>query len=359
LMMKLNPSEFEAILPHLFSSLVRSKFFILHPEFKAQEEGLLLSVDALVSHTYYESSQHPCESCPCCLKRTRGDKVWYLHCDVILSIVGKNGFHFPLFLYRVKNKQNWVEKSEDEFKQECELSALPHLLEKFRQFFPHIQATVGLDSLYAQQTAMNLCEIYRLFFIIVRKSGSLRSLTEEVEGLKKIAKPHFRKFSKKRFLFNQEAYLLSDLSHKKHAFALIDLKETATKKLTKRFAKIHEKKSHWQWIVKEAIKANELWNFVQKGRLRWNQEDFFNSIKNRGFHLKHDFSRHPNSQTIWRFLILIAFALSTLMHLSSLGASSCRGCSFINWITLLFGELCWRQIDIFEKLPKQLRFDSS
>lgn len=42
-----------------------------------------------------------------------------------LSLIGENGFHFHLFLYRVKANHPWEKYSEEEFKQECEISALP------------------------------------------------------------------------------------------------------------------------------------------------------------------------------------------------------------------------------------------
>lgn len=354
LYISLNPSEAEQILPKLFSSLLRSKFFILHPEFKAMEDGLLLLIDAQVTHTYHENNQHPVKSCPYCLKRTRGDKSWWLHCDVTLSVAGLRGFHFPLFLYRVKAKAKTENLSDDDFKQECELSALPHLLEKFRHFFPRIKATIGADSLYVQATAMDLCKRYNLGFVITRKEGSLRSLSCEVEGLKKFEKPFSRQYSQKRFIIKQEAYFFDNLSHKGHKFALIDLHEIAVKKPSKRYAKVTEKTSHWQWITT----ITEVWEAVQKGRLRWHQEDFNNSLNNRGFFFGHDFSRHPNSQTIWRFLTLIAFALSTLMTLSSLGTVSRKGCSIVNWIAAICSEIRNISTEFIMKIPmpRQMRF---
>ena len=360
LFMSLDSTELEPILPRIFSSLLRSKFFILHPEFNAVEEGLLLSIDAQVNHTYHENNQHCVKSCPYCLKRTRGNTSWWLHCDVVLSVIGQNGFHFPLFFYRVKAKNALKKLSDEEFKQECELSALPHLLEKFRTFFPKIKATLGGDSLYAQRTTLDLCKRYNLYFIIVRKPGSLRSLTEDVEGLKKIEKPTLRKWKGKRFRFTQEAYFIENFTHKNHTFSIIDLHETATKKKTKRYAKVNKKTSHWQWIT-PTIKADEVWKEIDKGRLRWHQEDFYNTINNRGLNATHDFSRQPNSQTIWRFLTLIAFALLTLMTLSSLGVFSRKGCSIINWIRSIFSLLQWLPTNILMKtsLPRQMRFDSS
>jgi hypothetical protein len=60
-------------------------------------------------------------------------------------------------------------------------------------------------------------------------------------------------------------------------------------------------------------------SLAKQARHRWKEEDLGNSLKNRGFNLKHDFSRHPQSQSIWLYLQLIAYALTSLFLLSEIG----------------------------------------
>lgn len=365
-MLKLDAGELEPILPLLFHHLLRGKFFKQHSEFishrvsdgKSDEVQFVLGVDAEITHVYHDSNQHPTAYCPYCLKRTRGDASWYVHCDVSLCVIGENGFLFPLFLYRVRANHAWEREGDETFKQQCELSALPCLLERFRHYFPKIKADILLDSLYAQGTTMDLCEKFRLGFMIVRKSGSLRSLNSNIEGLKKLQLPQKRLLRDGRWNKEQTVYAFSDLSHRGHVFTLIDLEEKCTKLPSKRFAKVLEKSSHWQWITNLVVKVDQIFHAVHKGRLRWYQEDFFNTLENRGFNIRHDFSRSPHSQTIWRLLTFIAFALSLLMQLSLLGHLSRKGCAIINWIKMIFGELCYLSPHrIWQSpLPKQLRF---
>jgi hypothetical protein len=363
-MLKLNAEELESILPLLFRQLLRGKFFKLHSEFlpsngKSDETPrICIAIDAEITHVYHDSNQHPTGSCPYCLKRTRGNTSWYIHCDVSLCVIGDNGFIFPLFLYRVRANHAWEMEGDEEFKQQCELSAMPYLLEKFRSYFPKLQVDILLDSLYAQGTAIGLCEQFGLEYIIVRKSGSLRSLNSNIEGLKKLESPQERQYREGRWNKEQIAFCFSDLSHKEHAFTLIDLEERCTKLPSKRFAKVTEKHSHWQWITNVAFKVDQIFHVAHKGRLRWYHEDFFNSLECRGFNFKHDFSRSANSQTIWRLLTFIAFALSSLMQFSLVGYLSRKGCAIINWIEAIFGELCYLSPDLLftSPLPKQLRF---
>jgi hypothetical protein len=368
-MLKLDESELEPILPVLLRNLLRGKFFKLHselmPDGGSGEEAphFLLGVDGEITHVYHDLSQHGAASCPYCLKRTRGNVSWYVHCDVSLCIIGERGFTFPLFLYRVRANHAWETESDETFKQQCEQSALPYLLERFRTYFPKLKVDLLLDSLYANGTTMDLCERFELGYMIVRKSGSLKSLNSNIEGLKKLESPEKMQFKSGRWNKEQTAYAFSDLSHKTHVFTLIDLEERCTKLPSKRFAKITEKSSHWQWITNLSVKTDQVFHSVHKGRLRWTQEDFFNTLEIRGFNFRHDFSRSPRSQTIWRLLTLIAFALSSLMQLSLVGHLSRRGCAIINWIKAIFGELCYLPPDqiFISPLPKQLRFwnDSS
>ena len=90
-------------------------------------------------------------------------------------------------------------ESDETFKQQCELSALPYLLEKFRHYFPKLNASLLLDSLYAQGTTMDLCKQFKLNFMIVRKSGSLKSLNSNIKGLKKLQSPQKRQYQEGRW----------------------------------------------------------------------------------------------------------------------------------------------------------------
>lgn len=137
LFLNLNPEDFEPILPTIFCRLCRSKIFLNHPEFIPHGE-YAINIDAQVTHTYYEHSQHPCQNCPYCLKRSRGDKVWYLHFDLVASFVAPNGLQIPLLFHRIRARPEWGQLNEEEWKQECERTAFPFIVKKLRQYFPLI-----------------------------------------------------------------------------------------------------------------------------------------------------------------------------------------------------------------------------
>jgi hypothetical protein len=359
---QLEYSDLEYIMPTIFYRLLRKKIFKLNPELNSGESNYKIMVDAQVVHIYKQTSQHPCDACPYCLKRTRGNSTWYVHIDIVLSVVGENGFQLPLFFHRVRKLASLPDNcSEDEFKQQCELSAFPILIEKFRRFFPRLKVTILLDSLYANGPVITILEKYEISYIIVRKDGSIKSLTEDVEGLKKLTSPIMNKVIDGRWNKEQTCLVFQNMSHQGHVFNIIDLSEKCHKLASSRFAKITEKQIHWQWIISQQVDNKNIFKIAACGRLRWYQEDFFNTIQHRGFKILHDFSRHPNSQIVRVLLMLIAFVISILMQFSRLGHLSRKGTAIINWISHLLGLLENISIDMNEPLPGQLRFafDSS
>jgi hypothetical protein len=359
LFMQVNPQDLEPILPALFRWLLRNKFFKLHPEFKGIGEShspFQLAIDGEITHKYTDASQHPCAGCPYCLKRTRGKAVWYIHSEVVLSIIGEGGFNMPLFVYRVKKEQLQENASDEELKQECELTALPYLLDQFRKEFPRLPANLLLDSLYAQGPAMEVIEKHHCGFIIVRKAGSLKSLNADIEGQKKLITPIRRNVIEDRWEKEQEVYVFPSMSHQKHDFTIIDLVEKCNKVASSRFAKEVEKTTHWQWIVSGKVENKTVFKTISQARRRWYQEDFFNTMQHRGYHLLHDFSRHPISQSIWQLLMFIAYTLSMLMQLAMRGYLTSKNVAIVNWIKILEAFLVAVRIDFDQPLPGQLRF---
>jgi hypothetical protein len=359
---QLNSEDLEPILPELFRKLLRSKFFNSHPEFKGETIGsckntpFTLAIDGQITHTYTDESQHPCINCPYCLSRTRGKKTWYVHYDVVLSVIGEKGFQMPLFIYRIKKQQLSEGSSENMLKQECELLALPHLLEKFRSEFPRLKVIVLLDSLYANGPAIATLKKYHCDYAIVRKEGSLRSLNSDIEGQKKLITPIKRRVIEKRWKKKQEVYVFPDMSHQGNDFTVIDLVEKCHTVASSRFAKVTKKATHWQWICNLKVDSRKVFKVVHQARLRWPQEDFFNTMQHRGYNLLHDFSRNPTSQSTWHLLLFIAFVISTLMQLSRLGCLSRRSAAIINWIGYLKSILMVGILDFNESLDCQLRF---
>ena len=358
-----NPKGLQEVLFSLFENLCKSKVFINHPSLLS-EGRYCLAIDAFHIHTYYPISQHPCRSCPCCLKRERGDKVWYLHMIVVASFVSSQGFQFPLYIHRIKKSVVDSSTSDKDFKEQCEFSSLPIILGAIRKRFPKLKFNLLLDALYSNSSALDIAQKFGFDYEIVRKAGNFSSLNEEIEGLKRSPDNPLiiHQFATKRFEVYQSIRFFNDLapSSSTHSLNILELDEFAKKKPSKRFAKVHEKQSHWQWIVYATLNPSNSIQRAAEARNRWQEEDLGNTLKNRGFHLKHDFSRHPHSQSIWLFLIFIAFGLTSIFLLSEIGFLSKKKNTVVFLMKEMLTELLYFPFDFLfnfqGKAPKLLRF---
>src|SRR5829696_733041 len=198
---------------------------------------LQLSIDALSSHCYTDFSQHPCEACPFCLKRERRakdgqTKVWYLHIEVVATLIFENGLQLPLYVHRIRKRKEWQELSEDDLKQECEQTALPFVLAKIRAYLPRAKTTVLLDGLYANQTSFDVLEAFHFGYSIVLKR--LKSVQEEIDWITLKT----RQISSRRFDLTQAACFTNHIPYLSSHLNAIDFKEHAEKKPSKRFAKV-------------------------------------------------------------------------------------------------------------------------
>jgi hypothetical protein len=320
LLLKLNPEDFGPILPELFRTLCRQKVFKLHPEFIPLGE-YTIAIDAQVTHTYHDLSQHPCESCPYCLKRTRGNKVWYLHLDLVATFVTPTGFKFSLLAHRVRARPEWGCLSDGEWKQECERTAFPFLVRELRRQFPRLHLYILLDALYATDPILTLLNELKMGYSIVRKVKVLKTVGQDCEGLKVFSKPVKVIEDTARFTIRQTIYFFNDVAYRDHKLSIIQLDERAEKKPSNRKAKILTKSSHWEWIVAERLNARNVYSVASESRMRWKQEDLFNELQCRGYAINHDFNRDPKAQSVRMYLILIAHAICSILTHSTYGRS--------------------------------------
>ena len=315
---KLDQEQLKPILPAIFHFLYQQKVFRLHPEFTSQGQ-FLIAIDGQVTHIYYDHSQHPCRQCEYCLKRTRGDKVWYLHFDLVASLITPAGLQIPLLFHRIKARSELGDIAEKDWKQECERTAIPYILNDLHKMFPRLSFCILLDALYATDPCLTLLKRLKMGYAIVQKKTVLTTVENDCEGLKSLIEPVNRIKIDGHFNVTQKIYFFNEVIYKRHHLNIIHLDEEQQKRPSKRFAKIQSKKTHWQWIVHKNLSKYNISKIVDESRLRWKQEDLFNSLQKRGFAIEHDFNRLPKIQTIRIYLILIAFALTSILTNSRLG----------------------------------------
>jgi hypothetical protein len=226
------------------------------------------------------------------------------------------------------------------------------VLAKIRAYLPKLHITVLLDGLHANQTSINTLEQFHFDWDIVLKR--LKSVQEEIDPID----PIVRSVASRRFNLTQTACFTNHIPYGGRHLNAIEFNEHAQKKPSKRFAKVNSQDVHYQWIVNKTIDRTNLFYLIEEARSRWRGEDLTNTLKNRGFHIQHDYSRHPSCQTIWKILTFIAFCLTSIFLLSDLGIKTRKDVTIHFLMKQMLQDLFYLSYEtIFLcAYPKQLRF---
>lgn len=344
---RLDHEGMNEVLMGVFEVLRKDKFFARHPELTPN--GIFhLAIDAETIHKYTSDSAHDCEQCPYCLKRERGETRWYLHVQVTASLVCPGNIRIPLYVYPIHAKSLTCScASDDAFKQECELSALPIILKKIRDRFPKLHFCILADSLYANGPAMDTVKDNRMEFMFVRKDGSMKTVGQDCDGIAKmeehkvngkveeVATENGRKVKRSCSFFNGIDYQDSKLNVLRFDERIFDKEGNQSGYV------------HWEWIVSWKLTKRNVMATAARGRMRWLEEDLFNSVKNRGFNIKHDYSRNSNAQIVWSILIMIAFLIAEVFTLLKQVIPIRKARSLKDFMRSIFFDLCKLGEEVF------------
>lgn len=320
---RLEENSINRLMIAFFQDLLHSKFFIDHPEINLGE-CFSLAVDGVHTHTYshpHHLDHQGNNDCQYCLKRvynkgTKKEYVRWIHQTLVFSFVFIKGLKIPIYSYPIHAHQvkHLEDASEETHKQECELVALKMALPRIREAFPRMKMVLLLDGLYANRPVIQLAEQYECGYIIVRKEKCLRSLARECDEqsetsnhkncTKKLQSEYRGWEIKQRYEWFNARYLGEGVSTN-----VLRFWETRTKG-----KKIE--KYQCEWLFSWRLSARNCEQATLQARSRWEIEDLFNTAKQRGYHLKHDYSRDPCSYTHWQAFALLAFGLFELFRFS-------------------------------------------
>jgi hypothetical protein len=351
-----------------FQDLLESKFFKQHPEIMPGDY-FILAADCVHTHTYdhpHHTDVHGNNDCECCLKRvynrgTEKEKVKWMHNTLVFCFVFMGGLKIPVYQYPIHAKQvvNFESASEDNHKQECELLALKMALPTVRAAFPRMKLVLLLDGLYANRPVIRLAEEHNCGYIIVRKEECLTLLANECDSIAE--QPNHKKNCVKKceralkggvVVEQKYEWFNSKYLGENVRTNVLRFEETRTKEGKE--AEFYK----CEWLFSWRLSAKSCESAVRQARARWEVEDLFNSLKNRGFNFKHDYSRNPRSCFNWQGLALFAFAIFELFRFSEV-VKKMSDCPQITLAKKLEGQLFHRPTEeIFSKqcLSKRIQF---
>jgi len=289
----------------LFSPLQRGKHLEL---FRVMGDYYLLCLDG---SGYFASDKI---HCPGCLTKTSGKgHVHYEH-QILQPVIACPGIRevIPLAPEPIAN----TDGSE---KQDCEINAAKRCIGKIRQAHPKLKFIVNADGLYSKQPFIDRLKAANMSFILVAKPDDHKILYQE--------------FADQKGLGAVSTFSFFDHKGRRHLYEWINqIPLNGTKDADNvnffqysLFAK-NKRTYHNSWVTDIAVSQDNVVELVKAGRARWKVEnECFNTLKNQGYHIEHNFGHGQNNLSVTFFLLnLLAFFVHQILQLTDRLYQQCR-----------------------------------
>jgi len=240
--------------------------------------------------------------------------------------------------------------SNADHKQECELQAANMVLPLLKKQLPRLPIRILADSLYANSPFLLLCKELGWDHLITRQTSSLKSIKKQCDEREK-SDLQKQWYSKERTIkssgrgkivqnirwFNS-IYVDEDLIV--HVIRFEETHYDVNGKILKR-ADGKDKRFKTEWLSSNRITESNCFDLMTVGRMRADQEDLHNTLKNRGFAATHEYAyANPIAWIVWKLVMFVAFSIFELFSFTR-AAQESKG-PFLSWHDFsgeLFAEL--------------------
>ncbi|MDD5448739.1 MAG: hypothetical protein PHO53_06220 [Actinomycetota bacterium] len=240
--------------------------------------------------------------CECCLTKTiHGKRIWY-HNVLEAKLITPDGLALSVCTEFIENEPREASK------QDCELKAFYRMAKKLKKDFPQLPILIGGDSLFARVPVFEIARKNNWRFIITFKRGSIPTLFDEFEKLKKRCPENTARREDESVVGNFS--WVNHFEHAGHRLAVLECKEI--KKKTGEMTR-------FVWITNIKVNDQNYKSIAKEGRSRWTIENQgFNAQKNGGYALEHPFCSNPNGAKNFYLLLQIAHIINQLLERGSL-----------------------------------------
>ena len=258
-MCKLDNQEVEKIRDYMIAQLFKKRSL---EQFRLMDKYWTVIIDATSIFNF------PKRHCQHCLKRQYKDKYTgeisreeYYHNVLEAKLVAGN-MVLSLATEFIENEDENVSK------QDCETKAFKRLAKKLKEKYPKLPICILADSLYASNPVMQLCKSNKWKYIIRFKDGSIPTLAEEFETIRKIE--GFKGSDK--FFVNEIEYRNEKINM---AYATF-------------WNKKKDKQTSFKYITNIKVTQNNFDKIIAAGRNRWKIEnEGFNNQKTKRYKIEH------------------------------------------------------------------------
>jgi hypothetical protein len=253
--------------------------------------------------------------CPRCLTKTHKNGTITFHHQILQATI----VH-PDMQQVIPLMPEFIRNGDGSQKQDCETNAGKRLIHTIKRDHPHLPMIIVADSLYAKKPFVKELVGLGYSFILTAKPEDHKSLYADIEGLRQAKLlDTFRVRQKDRsyiYEWSNDVDLNSRSDSPKVSFFQLTIKD-ADGRITYRSA----------WVTDMEVNAHTIIEMVRAGRARRKIEnECFNTLKNQGYHIEHNFGHGTNNLSETFFLLnLLAFFFHQIFELSDTLYQSARG----------------------------------
>ena len=268
----------------------------------------LLTLDG----SQYFSSENIC--CASCLVKTsHKGEVRYSHHIVQAAVV------HPDYKQVIPLAPEQIQNTDGAHKQDCEINAGKRLLKKIRKGHPKLGIIIVGDSLYSKQPFIKELKDLKMSFILVAKPKDHKIMIEWV--------------GEQRQMGEESRLQCKDRKGRRHLYQWINGVPLNGNKNTYwvnyfEYQIIVDEKTTYRnsWVTDISIDKDNVKHLVRGGRSRWKIEnETFNTLKNQGYHLEHNFGHGKNHLSMNFFILnLLAFLMHQIFELTDPLYQKCR-----------------------------------
>lgn len=256
----------------------------------------LVAVDGTEQHRFKNREQ---PHCPHCLKQTHSNGTTdFFHSVLEAKLVTRDGLALSM-------ASEFIENGNQEYdKQDCELKAFYRLAPELKRQFPRLPICLLLDSLYANETLLDICLDNHWGFYVGFKEGSIPKLYKQM--LETMDRHPGQEVRGEDDAEKYTCRWACNLTHKRHTLHAVMCDVTAKKdgKQT-RFVFLTDRRP-------DAERVHEMINMGgrQRGKI---ENQGFNVQKNCGYELEKAYGYRDHALKNYYLLVQIAHCLHQLM----------------------------------------------
>lgn len=287
---EVSTEELQGIIYQMAERLIRMRSFE-----QGRYRGIYWLIDVDGTHLHSFSKRH----CSKCLTREHtlkdgSTKTEYYHAIVEAKLVMAEGLVISIASEPIENSEGKNDK------QDCELKALYRLAEKLKKRFARLPICLCMDALYANESVFELCQKNKWAYLIRFKEGSLPSVWEEYEMLKKLDEKQQLRVKRDGKLY--EYAWVNNINYNERELNCVECKIGG---------------QHFAYLSSLPIKEKDVEATIAAGRRRWSIENQgFNVQKNNGYGIDHIYSRAPKGLINHYLLIQMAHTIEQLINMT-------------------------------------------